>query len=217
MGPEVSNTRRWYTADPHFGHKRIIELCDRPFGSVEEMNDGIVENFNSVVGPDDELWILGDVCMGNLDESLEVVSRLNGKKILKPGNHDRMSPAYHHKGNREEKVAMFTEKYLQVFDEIKWADPWRELIDGRFVLMSHFPYTGDSHGEDRYADLRPKDTGLPLVHGHVHTEWKERGRMLNVGVDVWDFHPVPESTIARWARRCVLPTDGEDNDRHNRA
>lgn len=204
----------WFSADLHLGHKRIIELCDRPFEDVESMNAGIVELFNTRVKPEDELWLLGDICMGPLADSLEVLAGINGRKILVPGNHDRVSPAYHHKGDRAEKVARFAAQYLEVFDEIIWRDPWRYNIGaGREVLLSHYPYVGDSHGdEDRYAELRPVDQGLPLVHGHVHEEWRENGRMLNVGVDVWDFLPVPLEFIENWSRRSVLPEPEENDD-----
>ena len=202
----------WFSADLHLGHKRIIELCDRPFEDVESMNAGIVELFNTRVKPEDELWLLGDICMGPLAESLEVLSRINGRKILVPGNHDRISPAYHHKGNRAEKVARFAAQYHEVFDELIWKDPWSYNVGaGREVLLSHFPYVGDSHSEeDRYAELRPVDTGVPLVHGHVHGEWRERDHMLNVGVDVWDFLPVPLDFIRDWSYDWFVRK--EDND-----
>ena len=54
----------YFTSDLHLNHARIIELANRPFGSVEEMNDTIIGNINDTVGADDTLWVLGDVCMG---------------------------------------------------------------------------------------------------------------------------------------------------------
>ena len=72
-------------------------------------------------------------------------------------------------------------------------------INGQPVLLSHYPYLGDSHSQtDRYADVRAKDEGLPIIHGHVHGSWHIRGRQYNVGVDVNNFTPVPETTIADW-------------------
>jgi calcineurin-like phosphoesterase family protein len=53
-------TNVYFTADQHFGHAGIIGLCKRPFRSVEEMDEAMIANWNAVVGPDDEVWHLGD-------------------------------------------------------------------------------------------------------------------------------------------------------------
>ena len=45
----------WFTADLHLGHTNIIKYCRRPFGSAEEMNEVILERFNSVISPGDPL------------------------------------------------------------------------------------------------------------------------------------------------------------------
>src|ERR1700722_9886157 len=81
---------RFFTSDLHLGHQNIIGFCDRPYNTVHEMNEDLVARFNSRVHPQDEVWILGDLCMGKLDLSLEFVQRMNGIKYLVPGNHDRM-------------------------------------------------------------------------------------------------------------------------------
>ena len=80
---------RWYTADLHFGHTKLVERGYRPFGSVEEMNETLIETWNSVVADRDEVWVLGDFAMRPFDESLGCGLRLRGRKILVPGNHDR--------------------------------------------------------------------------------------------------------------------------------
>ena len=67
----------------------------------------------------------------------------------------------------------------------------------REVLICHLPYQGDSGETERYARFRPADEGMWMLHGHVHERWRQQGRMVNVGVDVWDFTPVPEEVIAR--------------------
>lgn len=79
------------------------------------------------------------------------------------------------------------------------SDDWKDHpLDA--ALFSHFPYAGDSHGEDRYVELRPDDWGQPIIHGHVHTDWHVNGRQFNVGVDVNDFTPVSEETLIDWVR-----------------
>lgn len=65
------------------------------------------------------------------------------------------------------------------------------------VWVSHFPYVGDSPpgGGDRYDGWRPADDGRWLLHGHVHERWRQRGRMVNVGVDAWGFRPASGAEI----------------------
>lgn len=180
----------WFTADQHFGHTNIIDYCGRPFASVGEMNEVLVERWNARVAPDDTVWVLGDVAMGRIDESLEYVARLAGRKILVAGNHDR---CWYGHGDR---AVDWMERYLDAgFDEIAQGSPSIEL-EGTSIVLSHFPYVGDSGDTERYVEHRPPDDGRWLVHGHVHDKWSVRGRMINVGVDVRDFTPVSEHEIA---------------------
>lgn len=77
-------------SDTHFFHKNVIEFEKeaRPFSSVEEMNEAIVNRWNSVVTKRDTVWHLGDVCFGK-SSNLEILDRLNGTKKLVMGNHDQ--------------------------------------------------------------------------------------------------------------------------------
>ena len=77
-------------SDTHFQHQNIIRFCDwsRPFDTVEEMNEAIVKNWNSVVSPDDTVYHLGDCFMGQLETVAKYGFRLNGKIHVIPGNHD---------------------------------------------------------------------------------------------------------------------------------
>ena len=83
----------FFTGCTHFDHANIIRLADRPFGSVEEMNEVLVENWNKTVKPNDEVFHLGDHTYGVVDgNQLERMSfwneKLNGRKHLILGNHD---------------------------------------------------------------------------------------------------------------------------------
>jgi calcineurin-like phosphoesterase family protein len=94
--------------------------------------------------------------------------------------------------------------------------PWRAEYESRFIIMPewiqnseythngettifdvcHFPFAGDSGGkEDRYLEHRPIDSGQWLVHGHTHSTERIVDRMIHVGVDAWNYHPVSLDTI----------------------
>ena len=190
---------QFHSSDLHFGHARIAEFSGRPFphtpDGVLEMNEAIVDAWNATVGPHDLVWVHGDVAMGTIVDSLGYIARLNGVLHLIRGNHDRCSHQYGHRNPA--KVAEWTERYLEAgfasvtdtatlaTDQVVAVTPNREG-----VLMTHFPYEGDSQEGDRYSQARPRDEGAWLLHGHVHEAWRQRGRQINVGIDAWGGRPV---------------------------
>lgn len=206
----------WFTADQHFSHERIIEMTGRPFASVEEMNSVLVANYNALVQPEDVVYFLGDVCMGKLTESLSLLSQLKGHKILAAlGNHDRPSHLYHHKTEekRQEWLAKYQEYFEAIHESLKMElcvprvgmQPTARL-DVMPVLLHHLPYLDDTfvdHAyEGRYREFQPVNDGKTiLIHGHVHGAWKQKGRQINVGVDVWDYKPVSLHQLSQ----LVLP------------
>lgn len=138
----------------------------------------------------DEVIVLGDFAMGRIAETLPTAALLNGRKVLLAGNHDRCWHG-HKKG-----VEAATDRYLEAgFDEI-WQGSVGLRIGEVSVVACHFPYRGDSHDHDRFVAHRSVDRGAWLLHGHVHQSWKVRDRMINVGVDAWDYAPVSEGAIA---------------------
>ena len=78
----------FYISDTHFGHASIIGLCERPFDSVEEMDHALIANWNARVGPDDDVWHLGDFAYRSGKTCKSYLSRLNGRIHLIVGNHD---------------------------------------------------------------------------------------------------------------------------------
>lgn len=74
---------------------------------------------------------------------------------------------------------------------------------GYGVKLCHLPYAGDHTPELRYPQYRPKDDGAWLLHGHVHTAWKQLGKQINVGVDQWSFAPVSLPEIVEIIKRGV--------------
>jgi calcineurin-like phosphoesterase family protein len=230
--PKQRPPQIWYTGDPHLGHERIIELCDRPFGSVGEMNEVLIDRINAVVARQDTLVIVGDVLLGKFEESVKLLQRIRAGRIrLFPGNHDRWSLAYAHRGSPEvvkSKRRMWAADYenaggrrgvtgattgIECVPDRR-PSAWRTVMGGQPVLLSHYPYlgSGDSRPDrpDRYEWLRPVDAGLPLIHGHVHGRWKIRGRMFNVGVDVNDFAPVAESELRDWLATLGADVNGQN-------
>jgi len=187
---------RFFSSDSHFGHENIRKFCPASrghFNSVQEMNEGLIEAWNRVVGRDDTVIHLGDLAMGNFKDSMACSDRLNGKRFLIAGNHDR-----HWSGAKQ------PAKWHEVYASYGWAplpERFSTYIGGIKVNLSHFPYDGDSHEQDRHAEFRMKDDGItPIVHGHVHDEFATRGRQYNVGVDVHNLQPVSEDEIAEWLR-----------------
>lgn len=188
--------RVWLSSDHHLNHKRIIEFEKRPYANLREMNQDIVARHNAVVAPDDIFIQLGDFIMGDFEEGLEYASQLNGDGYFKLGNHDRGSAAGR---NRPGYAERFAERYREAgFVVLSDLEETFITLGGRRVQISHYPLAGDHTEHDRHLHLRPKDTGDPLVHGHVHSAWRIRGRQFNVGVDVNNFAPVADTEIIEW-------------------
>lgn len=184
-----------YCSDPHFRHKKVSEI--RGFASVEDHDQAIVANWNSAVGKNDIVWVLGDVTIGS--GGLDYVALLNGRKHLIVGNHDAVFPGHRdsHKAQR---------KWLEYFDSIQAYA--RRKVRGVEFMMSHFPYSGDHTAVDRYPGYRLRDVGMLLVHGHTHENIQlhsGRPRQLHVGLDAWDLKPVPEEKVVELLR-SRMPT-----------
>lgn len=161
------------------------------------MDEVLIQNWNSVVGPDDVVFHLGDVALGDKDRWRDIFRRLNGEKILVIGNHDRIFSANSY--NYQQK---FIDYYNKMFDDYYDNLQGQWLNDGTIVDLSHFPYDGDSHDKDRYDEYRLPDRGRILLHGHTHSKEKvtrsKRGSLqIHVGVDSWDYRPVSEDEVIK--------------------
>ena len=154
------------------------------------MDRALVDTWNATVGDDDEVWVLGDLAMGRLVHSLELATDLRGRKHLLIGNHDR---PFHGKKVDEYEAAGFELHHGTV--DLTLATNDGDGDDELPVLACHFPYEGDSGDLDRHLDERPVDRGGWLLHGHVHEKWRQRGRMINVGVDAWAGRPVTDADL----------------------
>lgn len=150
-------------------------------GDIDTMNRGLLEVWNDTVKPGDKVFHQGDFAMGQIDKTLGFVSRLLGDITLTLGNHDRPHPSY---SKTDEKRLIWMDRYYEAgFDAIQMGTTLE--IGGQRVLVNHFPYEGDSEGEDRYPQYRLQDEGKVLIHGHIHDMWQVKGRQINTGFDAW--------------------------------
>lgn len=201
----------WFSSDQHFYHTNVIKYCNRPYKTVEEMNEALVHNWNQVVGQDDEVYVIGDFSMAF--RSVELFThRLLGTKHLICGNHDFCHPT-HKKSRSPENRQKWIDKYIECgWDSVR-VEHKMILKNGVEVKLCHLPYHDPSstYDDGRFTRHRPADEGHPLLCGHVHEKWKTKhvgesvsmtpgcraagSGMVNVGVDVWDMKPVSEDQI----------------------
>lgn len=192
----------FFSSDWHVDHARILELCGRPFMTVEEMGDWLIDQANAMTTPLDTLIFVGDMAMGQMADSLPKFKRLHARLKLKPGNHDRCTPLYEgYQGMDPAKVAAKVAEWTARYEDVGF-----DLTDFNYfeylgfdAVVNHFPYHGDPSPVERYPDARPKDKGDWLLHGHTHGLWRQRGKMIDVGVDAWGGKIVPATTLAAMA------------------
>lgn len=173
----------FFTSDLHLGHANVIRHCNRPFASVEEMDEALIDNWNSKVQSNNNtVYVLGDVMFRNKKSPEEYLRRLKGKKHLITGNHDR---DWVKKCNLGE-----------FFESVNRMD---FLSDGqRQMTLCHFPMMSWPHNTRAY-----------LVHGHIHNNtdaeyWPLIRRsefILNTGVDINGFAPVTFDEMVENNRR----------------
>jgi calcineurin-like phosphoesterase family protein len=194
----------WFISDLHLGDTAIIPVCRRQFTSVQEMDELLIQQWRRCVHPEDDVVVLGDVTgsdHSSRERGLDLISRLPGRKILVPGNHE---PMHQHDPDSPD-WSIAARAYLDAgFAEVLagpvvvsgssaghteiWARNWE-------LVVAHFPCEpAYFEPNDRYAAHRPGDTGAIVVHGHVHDAWKVRTApagtlQINVSPEVCSFAP----------------------------
>lgn len=163
----------FFTSDTHFGDPRRLGIDHRPFGSIEEHDVALIARWNETVGPDDEVWHLGDVAP-RYDRATvtELLAALNGHKHLIIGNND--SPA-----TTECKLWRGTRHYVEI------------VVDGHALVLCHYPF----------RSWNKMNKGALDLHGHSHGKLKEQPGQFDVGVDVFDYRPVPLAEILASRKR----------------
>jgi calcineurin-like phosphoesterase family protein len=167
----------FFTSDQHFGHAAARGFYRRPFASVAEMDQQMIDRWNSVVGSADEVWHLGDFAVRQSPERIgHLLDVLHGRKHLVVGNNDDATVA----------------------GCAGWqsVQPYAELtVDRRMLVLCHYPF----------RTWRDMGRGSINLHGHSHGRLKPLPRQYDVGVDVWDYRPVRLDQIAARIGATVVP------------
>ena len=175
----------WFSSDFHLGHKNILKYSNRPFQTVEEMDNEILKRWNSVVKPNDQAYYLGDLTLGNYETAASYINKMNGNIKFIEGNHDR--------------------SWFKNFDTRFKLPPIFELkINKQLFVLCHYPLS---------TWLRSYHGSINL-HGHCHgnigrinesedrvipTDQK-RGKRIDVGVDCWNYFPVSMEEILDFSK-----------------
>ena len=169
----------WFSSDTHFNHNNILKYCNRPFESVEAMNEALVANWNSVVKPDDHVYHLGDFSFSNVEKWNNFLAPgvLNGHIHLILGNHD------------PERV--FREGTMfDRFDSIEFQHIL--IIEGWTVILNHFPFASFSNNFDHkviqlfgHIHSGPEGIGNVMMNGNK-LQWNQ----YDVGVDNNNYTPI---------------------------
>lgn len=164
----------FFIGDPHFNHKNIISYCNRPFTSVDEMNNELIKRWNSVVKKDDVVFCLGDFALCGKDKIIEIGQRLNGRITLILGNHDGASIKTYYEAGFE-----LISKYPILYDD--------------FFILSHMPqYTQDN---GLYANI--------FAHVHDDPNYKDVSkRGFCVSAERINYTPIAWEEIKRRMQEC---------------
>ena len=154
----------FFTADTHFGHTNVIKHCKRPYGSIEEHDEALINNWNSMVGRNDIVYVIGDFAWKNHNR---FISALKGRKILILGSHDKMG---------KDVLKNFTEVHPVRTVSINGNPIWLQHCCPRVWEKCHY--------------------GIPCFFGHSHGRLRTFNLSFDVGVDCWEYKPVPWETMA---------------------
>ena len=158
----------YYISDTHLGHANVIRFQNRPFKDVEEMDKTIIDNWNSVVTDEDDVWILGDLIYKAKDP-IVYLKQLKGKKHLIVGNHDKFA-----------RNNVFRKYFVSI-------DDYKEVVDDNTrIIMFHYPI----------AEWNGYFRNSVHLFGHIHNSkneaydtMKQRKNCYNVGADCLGFFP----------------------------
>ena len=168
-------------SDTHFNHANILKFLDkngkifRPFKSVDEMNEVMIDRWNAVVKDADTIYHLGDVYLGNGNGANAILHRLRGRKRLVIGNHDNARDQVLHK--HFSKIMM-----------------WRQWPEHGLIF---------SHMALHPSNLHLHRAGIDAVnvHGHIHQNDSPPGPYINVSVERTNWGPVHIEDLKLMAKK----------------
>lgn len=164
----------WFTADLHLFHEIIIYLQPRPFRSLQEMHEVLVEKWNEHIKPGDIVWVLGDFAQGPSSiepDLINIFKRLNGEKFLIRGNHDM----------RNDVVKRLPWRWQGGLRSIK--------INNQYIFLSHYAMrVWNKQGHSSWN-----------LYGHSHGNLIDDPNLLaiDVGVDAHDYAPISFEDISK--------------------
>ena len=169
----------WFTSDTHFGAERTLNLSKRPFKSVSEMNDELINNWNNVVAEDDIVYHLGDF------GDYTIIKQLKGRVVLVYGNYER----------RDEKLIN------NLKDELLNMGFYKVIESGILVEnMTDEIYFNMSHEPSKHKEMSEH---LFNVFGHIHKLQMIKPYGLNVGTDAHNYTPIDLDTVLHY-RNAIL-------------
>ena len=156
----------YFTADFHFGHTKIIEYCNRPFTSAKEMDRVLINNYNSIVTDKDIVFIVGDLTMAGNSHKDYIRNLLSDL-------------------NGQKHLILGNHDQLKPFDyiELGITTVHTALLMPNQLALVHDPAVAEV------------DKTKTWLCGHIHTLFKMHNYIINVGVDVWNYHPVSIEVI----------------------
>jgi len=159
----------YFTSDTHFNHKNILKYSNRPFASVEEMDEVLIMNWNAAVGNDDTIYHLGDFCMG---EHTKYLKQLNGNIIFIKGSHDKWM--------KKEPLMM------EIRLPEKYQDPEFPNYP-RYLTLCH--YSLRSWRASHFSSFH--------LFGHHHGRLEPHGLSFDAGVDCHGYAPISLDDVAK--------------------
>lgn len=169
-------------SDIHFSHKNIILYSQRPYSSIREMNESIINNWNAIVKSTDEVWHLGDFAFCTYPEFKAILKQLNGNIHCLLGNHDKLIS-----NNQDDLLKSGLIKSIGHYKELKY--------NGEMFVLFHYPIK--SWNKKHYGSIH--------CFGHVHNKLPGEGLSLDVGIDsdviTSEYRPVSLDEIIKWAKK----------------